>query len=407
MRGVANAHRKRPESPVPCNVASSYYFTHLFDHLSMQYGGLPITEEEVGSVRQEPFLVLTSGIPSPNTRIPHLKKAHTAHRWIYTRASRLLNLSPAYASLVLDDRYMVYPTDWHEDIRAAFGLEDPPTPTEVFSLFHTLYVPYLQSMKKYVSIHELCLLDYYCLGGQVPALAACYQTTPEQIIWLLSQTIKRLMTHLAFSLWASGSDLSPMISTFATRIYMTNLMGKGKAARLQGGITDSAHAPKALRDLRKIKNENPYYRLIVYEGLRLNPIPRAFTKTRLAWDTPEAKRTEESTYWYILFKMREVARNNWMVQRLFGKKALLETTKIVYPVYTKPHHLHFNPREPYTTPEYMELAELYGQGTLDEDRVTAIRSKWAHAFYARTGRYPGYRSGRRLAGLPTNGLTDG
>ena len=400
--------RPHSDSIDGCNIKSTRHFLHLIDHMAVRYGGLPTTESELGTVRQEPFMSISSGISGPNQRFHTLRTAHTTHRWIYTRAKRLLEVSPDYASLVLDSRYLVYPSDWHPDIRAAFGLEDPPTPTEVFSLFHTMYVPYHTSMKRYLSMHELCLLDYYCVGAQLPALAACYQVTVERIIWLLAQTIRRLMTHLFFSLWATGSDLTCMMMNKATRLYLTDIMGQGVPRRQNPYLDGTAARPIILASLRAIREKDPYYNLIVNEGLRLNPIPRAFTATRWAWPSTEAKNVVMSSHWYIMFSLQEKARNHWMRQKLFGEPGLSLTTKIVYLTHTlTDKDLSFKPHWIKTDPEYKELAELYGKGTIDETDVARLRAKWSDSFYARKGRYPGSNAHRRLAGLPTNGPTNG
>jgi hypothetical protein len=400
---VVNRLRPHVDSIDGCQLKSQKQHFHLFDHLSTEYGGLPTTKEEVSTLRQEPFLVLSCGLTGPDTRIPALRTAHTACRWVYSRAGRLLQVSAAYASLVLDDRYLVYPEDWHPEIRVAFGLEDPPTPTEVFSLFHTMYVPYHREMKKSISMHEACLLDYYCLGAQIPALAACYRVTDEHIIWLLAQTIKQLMSNLTFSLWASGADLTPMMTTWTTRVYMANIMGQGKGARATGDIWNTSHAPTAKRELDAIRHDNPYYAMIVREGLRLSPIQRAFTTTRWAWSTAEKKHVKEDQEWYILYALRHRALNHWMRLHLMGKKVLLPTTKIRYPLRApKKGEEELYLTHPTTYDAYKELAELYGKGTIDEAAVARLRTKWEDAFYAKAGRYPGYGAGRRFTGISTN-----
>jgi hypothetical protein len=390
----------RPHAPsiTGCQIVSHKYFLHLFDHLSVQAGALPLTADEIGTLRQDTFLSLTTGLPLPEESRPYLALCHRTHRWAYTRAEALLTRSVAYASLVLDDRFLVYPEDWHPDIRAAFGLEDPPTPQEVFSLFHTKYVPYHREMKKVMSLHEACLLDYYCLGGQVDALALCYKVTPANIVWLLAQTIKMLMQHTFFALWASGSDLNPLITNTATRLYCTSAMGMGKGVRQSGLINSKPdRSARYYADIENMRQTSPYYAMIITEGVRLNPIPRAYTAARWAWKAAEDRNHREANGWGIYYDMRIRVRHHWMIYKLLGKESLPSTVKIIYPAPFK----NPSPRADNHIVFCKELASLYGQEELNEKRVAAIRTKWEDAFYARTGRYPGFREHRRSSGSVT------
>lgn len=405
MAGITRPHA---ESLDGCKIQSTVYFMHLFDHLALQYGGLPVSREEMGTLRQQPFLVFTSGIHHSDLSEYKMRLVYKAHRWMFTRTQWLLKVSSAYASLVLDDRYMVSPQDWHPTIREAFGLEDPPTPQEVFSLFHTKYVPYHREMKKTLSVHEACLLDYYCLGGQIPALAACYRVTPERVVWLLAQSIKRLMNHVFFALWATGSDLTPLMTDKTTRDYCDSVMGKGRSGREGGLINNTASAYiTAMRRLDKLRDTDPYYNMIVYEGMRLNPIQRAYTKVKWAWDTIEQKRASEAQWWYILFTLREQATSYWLRMKLMCRPTVPDSTRLYFvpDEHKKMPNTKF--RRVFVSQYSKELVKLYGQDTLDEARVATIRAKWADAFYARTGRYPKYGASGRpsefLAKRPANG----
>lgn len=372
-----------------CRTYSICMQTHMIDHALGDRRMLPLLYDDTGQTRWDTLQTILTGLLSP---ISDSKGIATTNRFLpkLGRYSRmLLRDSRGFASMVLDERYRIYRSTWHSDISAAFGLEDPPTPKELMNYLLGEKFSYRNSILPRISYCERSMLLQYCQGGQVPALAVIYNQPEPIIIWILAQSIKRLMGHLAFRLWATGSDLTPMMKDQGSREYLGPIMGE---RRPPGDGPSRSRNPRMI-EAAKVLMKDPYYHMIITEGIRLNPIPRAYTSRSMAWDTHTAKLHAEIHQWNSLHQRRREAKGWWMHKKLMGARGLLPTTELSFSVNVMPDAF---PR-PATLPIYVELAELYGKGTtLEEGRVTDLCAKYNDSGAAVTRRASGVRAGYGL-----------
>jgi len=386
--------RRRPVPQHDCKVYSFRPHLHLIDHVFQ--GMRRVQTIPLDSYRLPNILSLTTLTPGPEETASSWKVRNSAGKAAQSVGSFCIGNSADYASMVLDENWRVYRPAWHPTIHAAFGLEDPPTPREVVNYLVAKKGPFCTGIMSRTSVCGLSMLTYYCIGAHAPSLARIFSLTEEELIGAIALTIKQLCGHLAFKLWASGSDLTPLCHTTPLTHYFNTIMTQRVT-----GMNDNTKRllPSQIAALR---NKDSYFQLIAIEGLRLNPIQRMRTLHDIAWKTNAAKRHMEETWWWGSYASKNWRKNKWMFRHLQTGVGLDPTIRLEYFPFRgeappdKKLHMPF---------DFMkELANLYGKEGINEAEFARVYAKWADYETARTGSPPRPRSSYRFASCPTDGV---
>ncbi len=228
---------------------------------------------------------------------------------------------------VFHDGFLVAPKEWPEQVRAAWGLKEPPTPYEAACAMLIEPSRGFWQLAKGANRLEMSVTYWWLAGLSEPSirqlLGGSQALVSKGLYGLMSNFIRHAMTKKRFAVWALGCDLRPACtSRHVSRVALALL--EGKSMRRAGGVNGgSSYADKAA--LKKLV-EHPYIDGQLKSGARHTRIDRPLYKDGVVWPTLESK----------LLWLRE---NKLGGERVIGGRKILMQYKDQHPSWLKMTHV--------------------------------------------------------------------
>jgi hypothetical protein len=209
-----------------------------------------------------------------------------SQRWVTYQRDKLKWEVPGFK-----DGFLYSPTGliaqphWPEQLRAAFGLDDPPTPYEVACEILAPKMGYYRgAVREPYHQRGWSDLHYWLMGYTTESIGLVRDMRPEEVMLRMSAALTEAMyTNVRFALWALGTDLEGLGRTQAQRLILEDV-------RHRRSWTESASHREEILDLPQIRAQ-------LQGGLCFAPIrPRPLWKPGAVWETKEAREADPRNY---------------------------------------------------------------------------------------------------------------
>ena len=257
------------------------YANYVFD-------SLPPRAKET-TVFRFPFIALGAYAHTPFTQEDKTRyQARIFRDEKYRRAVRTVRKTmrgrPELWASVIDRRAFIAPADWPDEVRAAWGLEEPPTPYEVATailLSPTRKFWGLTSRAETGGTGGISALRWWLMGISEEAMMHHFNVPRGTLHAKLASAIQGLMSTRRFPLWALGVNLLPLCTTRAMVRAATVLMvGRATKSSAEGG---------QVRDAMVKLRQHPHVKWLISTGYRINPVERTIYRPGLLWQSVEEK----------------------------------------------------------------------------------------------------------------------
>jgi hypothetical protein len=203
-------------------------------------------------------------------------------RWVTYQRDKLKWEVPGFK-----DGFLYSPTGlvaqpyWPEPLRAAFNLDDPPTPYEVACEILAPRMSYYQKAVR-EPYHQRGWSDfhYWLMGYSPENIGLVRGMRGEEVMLRMSAAVTEAMsTNVRFALWALGTDLTGLGRTHAQRSIL-------KDVSLRGKWTEGSKDRSGVLGLPQIRAQ-------LLGGVCFAPIrPRRVWKPGAVWETKEAREAD-------------------------------------------------------------------------------------------------------------------